>query len=471
MPDFQGKDPLYQLPYGYKAHHVNPDLFVNKLDMKKGKLVLPGRGEYSLLILPDDVVFSLESLQKLEKLVAAGALVTGPRPTRVPSLSDFENELSELETLAGKLWGNIDGETVQENIYGKGKMIWGKSIKTILAEEEILPDIHHSDPENEIIRFTHKRKGGEDIYYLFNQSTEEKNLEFLFHVENKIPEVYDPVEGNRKECIVFKQEDSQIRIPLSFRPRQSCFVVFRDGDPGVHFTAISEGGKLLFPAEAGNTGSGKLPEVSIQDQGIIELKSAEGGRYSFMTNQDHTYEVDVPAPESVMISDFSGSITFNPDGEPGSDTRTIEIDELDSYTDFEDPFIRYFSGTAAYEIRFDLPEEWVEKDHVYVLHAGNTGATAEVRLNGALLDVVWQPDQPMILEVQPEQEGNVLEIRTTNIWRNGLIADLSGNWQGENLWTTSPLHQYMDSDSELFPAGIRGPLKLTKFPPAEISLR
>jgi len=470
MPDFQGKDPLYQLPYGYKAHHVNPDLFVNELVMNNGKLVLPGRGQYSLLILPDDDVFSVESLQKLEKLVSAGAIVVGPRPSRVPSLNGYETELSALEILAAKLWGDIDGKTVFENEFGKGKIIWGKSIETILDEEGILPDINHNDPDSEIIRFIHKRKGAQDIYYLFNQSLEEKSLEFLFHIEDKIPAIYHPQEGTIDKCKVLISEGSQTRIPIHFRPRQSCFVVFSGGIPEESIISVSEGGNSLFPVEAGSVVPGALPSVSMRADGIIDVMSAQGGQYTFMTNLGHTFELDIPSSESLTIRDFSGSITFNPDGEPGSETRTIEIDRLDSYTEYEDPNIKYFSGTAEYEIRFDLPAEWVEEDHDYILLAGETGASAEVWLNGVLLDVVWEPDYPLLLETPPEKGMNVLEIRTSNIWRNSLIGDLAGIRPQEDLWTTSPLNQYMNRDSELFPAGVRGPVKIIKYSPAEISL-
>ena len=449
MPDFQGIHPLYSLPYGYRADHINPDLL--------------GQPAYRLLLLPDDPVMSLKSLQKLEKLVASGALVSGPKPQTIISLADYESESGAMTELAGKLWGNADGKTVFENPYGKGKVIWGKPIQDILEGEGILPDVENNDPRPENFRYIHKRLGSQDIYYLFNQSQEEKQVEFLFNVMDKTPSVYDPVNGNAQPCMSFKKEGSRTRVPLHFRPRQAFFLVFNEGVSGEHFVEILQDGKIIFPAAASGDGQA-MPVLNLKETGEIELLSLTGGDFTLISNKGNTRQVKVPEAEILDIKEFKGQIMFH-DGDAGKmdKTRSVEISELTSYTDYEDPVIKYFSGTASYTIQFELPGDWVEPGHVYFLRAGETGASAEIRLNGELLDVVWEPDYPIRLESLPQAGTNLLEVKTTNIWRNRIIGDLQGMFPEGKVWTTSPIDSYLNKNSELFPAGLRGPLRMLKY--------
>jgi hypothetical protein len=39
------------------------------------------------------------------------------------------------------LWGTVDSSTVQERVYGKGKIIWGKTVRDVLLQRGITPDV------------------------------------------------------------------------------------------------------------------------------------------------------------------------------------------------------------------------------------------------------------------------------------------------------------------------------------------
>jgi hypothetical protein len=99
------------------------------------------------------------------------------------------------------------------------------------------------------------------------------------------------------------------------------------------------------------------------------------------------------------------------------------FDKLVSWTENENPDIRYFSGTAGYSIRFDLSHDPTAKDVRAWLDLGEVGVMAEVRVNGVDRGVVWQ--RPFVVEVGKDLRSgaNTVEINVTNVWINRLIGD------------------------------------------------
>ncbi len=65
----------------------------------------------------------------------------GPKPTRSGGLKDRDEKDELVKRIADRLWGDCNGKTVKENQYGKGKVIWGKTLKQVLAERGLGPDL------------------------------------------------------------------------------------------------------------------------------------------------------------------------------------------------------------------------------------------------------------------------------------------------------------------------------------------
>ena len=89
-----------------------------------------------------------EVLKKIESLVEKGATIVGPKPTRSHGLKDRDEKDERVKRIADRLWGDCDGETVKENQYGKGKVIWGKTLKQVLADRGLGQDfsfVSHND--------------------------------------------------------------------------------------------------------------------------------------------------------------------------------------------------------------------------------------------------------------------------------------------------------------------------------------
>ena len=112
--------------------------------------------------------------------------------------------------------------------------------------------------------------------------------------------------------------------------------------------------------------------------------------------------------------------------------KAIRLDSLRDWTSFDDPDIRYFSGTASYETALtDWPGGIVDLGVVRNL--------AEVYTNGVLCASLWRP--PFRFRLAAAREIR-LEVRVTNLWPNRLIGDAfkadDGAWSEKGVITEIP---------------------------------
>jgi hypothetical protein len=99
----------------------------------------------------------------------------------------------------------------------------------------------------------------------------------------------------------------------------------------------------------------------------------------------------------------------------------VEFQKLESWTSRSEPGIRYYSGTATYVKRFDVPN--IVRGRRLSLDLGAVANVAAVRLNGRNLGVVWTEPFQVDITALFRRAGNILEVRITNLWPNRLIGD------------------------------------------------
>lgn len=94
----------------------------------------------------------------------------------------------------------------------------------------------------------------------------------------------------------------------------------------------------------------------------------------------------------------------------------VAFDKLISWSEHSDPGVKYYSGTAVYRTRFELPPTFMRSNSVTLLDLGNVADIAEVRINGESAGVVWKP--PFRLDVSRWLRAgkNELEVRVANQW-------------------------------------------------------
>jgi hypothetical protein len=308
------------------------------------------------------------------------------------------------------------------------------------------------------LMFIHKTIGNEEAYFVANQQNVPLSRECIFRVKGKIPEIWDPQYGTTIKPAIYNIEKNQLRIPVTFKPKESLIFIFRNGNAENYICKVNIGGKQIFPLiELADTMIG-VPGATYGNL-KYELTSGQAGDYVFSTNKGREFKVSFAKPDTFEIKDFKGSIEFAPVYR--ASIAPVTITELKPFTSFVNPDIRYFSGTAKYTIYFTLPVNFTSKTDSILLCMGNFEATTEIRLNGQLLDHAWMPGY--LLNVgNLLLSDNKLEVIVANTCRNRIIGDFIEYGKVQTVWTSAPVEQYLDKNKFLKPSGLMGPLVLIK---------
>lgn len=170
---------------------------------------------------------SLVTGSMLRELVAAGMTLVGPKPETAPGLKDYPRCDQQLQTIAAELWGNCDGNTVTERAYGKGRVVYGRTIRDVLQAGGVKPDFEYTAQPGAFLDWIHRNADGSDIYFIFNRKDRTEKAECRFRIAGRQPELWDPVTGEVRDAAAFSQADGRTMLPLEFAPYQSLLVVFR----------------------------------------------------------------------------------------------------------------------------------------------------------------------------------------------------------------------------------------------------
>ena len=396
---YKGFNQAGALP-GYDYDVCNEEVLLQTI-VEDGMLVVPGGVKYRVLVLPYHKVLSMAALDKVVELLKHGAIVLGPKPERLVSLVGGEEAQQKFHAIANVLWGMHPDEAGQRTI-GKGKLVWGQTSLQYLQDSgaafdfEVLGVGRQSD-----FQFIHYVVGGKDVYFVCNQTDSANAVNCAFRVSGRRPEIWDPVYGEVRKAEAYKQESGRTIVPLEFEPYGSVFVVFGDE------IAIGEQG------EAGSN--------------YIEMQTA----------------AEVRGPWQVSFDTKWGGL------------ESVEFETLMDWTRHENNGIKYYSGKAVYENKFDMDvtngkRYWIQLNSV--LDAG----IAAVKINGKEAGVTWT--KPFVLEITDKivDGENSLEITVVNTWQNRLIGD-RGKPQKERFTETNIK---VKDEWKLRPSGLLGPVEI-----------
>jgi hypothetical protein len=241
------------LPAGYDYDAINADVLMRDATVKQGRIQLKSGASYAVLVLPpDDINMTPPMMRCLRQLVKAGATVVGPRPQQSPSLENYPQCDAQVKTIAAELWGKCDGTSVQENRYGRGRIIWGKSLAGIFAEQKLKPDFEfHGTQGASQLAYAHRIAGAADIYFVSNQRQRFDSVDCTFRVSGKAPELWHPDTGVIEPAPIWSDAGGRTQVRLNLDPAGSVFVVFRQpaghGDPVVAATADFASRTNLMP--------------------------------------------------------------------------------------------------------------------------------------------------------------------------------------------------------------------------------
>ena len=348
------------LPAGYGFDYINADGLTHAIKVQDGELASASGMRYRLLVLdPYSRHMSLPVLRAIRALVAAGAVVAGPKPTDTPSLAD---DLAEFNRLSTELFG--DGTGV--HTVGKGKVYADSDAASALKALDIAPDFDYSRPKPDTrIEFVHRKLPDADIYFLDNRNERDETFDASFRITGKAPEVWRSETGS-SEPTSYQIVNGRTTVPLRLEPWGSVFVVFR---------------------HAATAASRTMPERS-----------------------------------KTKLATVSGpwSVSFQPGrGAPGS----VTLDRLTSWSDSSDPGIRYFSGAGTYTRTIEAPADWFKPGGQLWLDLGDVKNLASVSVKGTSLGVTWHAPFRVNVTGTLRAGSNTLVITVYNAWVNRLVGD------------------------------------------------
>jgi hypothetical protein len=439
-------------PPGYDYDTIDPGTILARLKIDNGRIVLPDRMSYRVFVLPNQRTITMPVLRKLRDLVEQGMclVVGGAKPESTPSLTDYPAADNEIRKLAGDIWGDLNGSTVTERSFGKGRVFWGQPLASVLQKLNVKPDFEFSSRSGRAdINNIHRRLGDADFYFVANRGQQSEELVCTFNVERKQPELWDAATGQMVPLAIYDNADGRTRLPLQLDPSGSTFVVFRAAAPARQFQAVTKDGAVLInsapypsakettaPAPkrggggggAGGGGQQMMPLPKSEEPFAVELAGGpkgellawQNGEYDLLDNRDRSTVVKVSGLEKPLEIAGPWRVTFPANlGAPPE----ITLDKLISWTEHSDAGVKYFSGMATYHKRFTIAAEAAVGIKRLFLDLGRVLVLAEVVVNGKNLGVLWKlPFRVDITEAVHPGE-NDLEIRVTNLWPNRLIGD------------------------------------------------
>ncbi|HKN21663.1 MAG TPA: glycosyl hydrolase [Terracidiphilus sp.] len=389
-------------PDGYAFDFVNSGVVLKELSFKDGRLVTPGGTSYRILYLGGrSQRMTLPVLRQLRSLIAQGAVVVGNRPTDSPSLADDE---AEFQRIADQLWGRKAAPNHGMVRVGKGRVYAGASANDVLAALGVARDFEYARPEPDAnLMFVHRKLADGDTYFVDNRSDRAEDVNAIFRVDGKAPELWDAASGTTQP-VSYSIADGRTTVPLHLEPYGTTFVVFRE------------------PAK---TTSRALPERK---------------------------ETVVAGGDDSLNKDWF--VGFEPNrGAP----QTAQFDRLISWSESADLGVKYFSGSATYTKKTEVPASAFSPGAHIWLELGDVENIAEVFVNGKYEGIVWKTPFRIDVTQALVPGSNQIVVKVTNLWVNRMIGDQQP-WALKK-YAFADITPYK-ADSPLLPSGLLGPVRL-----------
>ncbi|HMD70136.1 MAG TPA: glycosyl hydrolase [Bryobacteraceae bacterium] len=258
-------------PAGYDWDTIDAEAIQTRVKIEDGRISLPGGQTYSVLVLPPRKKISLALLRKIRDLVHDGMkLVVTARPEETPGLTEYPNCDAEVKRIVSEVWGDLDGQHVQDRAFGKGRVFWG-GLDAVLRDLGLEPDFFAFDPAggHAPIHWIHRRVGEADVYFIANRRRQAVELMCGFRTSRRQPEFWDAVTGETVKTPFLRSTGNRTGVGLRLEAAGSIFVVFRSGATARLDAVIAEGALKRMPAD-GKAGPAQQPSL-VTDNFAISL--------------------------------------------------------------------------------------------------------------------------------------------------------------------------------------------------------
>jgi hypothetical protein len=395
----------------------------------------------------------LRSLERVRDFCRAGGVVIAIErlPEYSTGFTGFEENDAKVQSIVAEMFGAIPiREAIVRNKYGQGEAILLRSETDLpkILREHLQPDFALQKPADAVVHL-HRRVDDADVYFVTNNSDLDQENSALFRTDRKCVELWDAETGEMKPLANYRVEDRGVRIPFHLKPRESVFYIFTNAPEPAHVVETNADAVTV-------AGEGKVI-CTTADNGTIYIRTggaAKAGRKEQLVK-------DLPAPMEI-----SGEwlVTFQA---YKFDKLVKKMGVLHSWSDDADT--RNFSGTARYELEFELPPVLLEKGRRVTLDLGTVADASKVWLNSQAAGVTWK--RPHLHDVSKlvKPGNNFIEVRVSNRLIN-YVAGLKlpewaikseekyGSYNERQQWYYFLSREY--GAENIPPAGLIGPVRL-----------
>lgn len=432
------KNTPFHIGEGYDYEIINTEILLNELTVKDGKLVLPGVSDYHMLYVSEEAL-SPKTLRKLEELANMGAIIIGKKPTYAPGLRK-RSTIDSVVSITDRLWA----PSTENAPFKKGMINSASTPIEVLEFLNILPDFdysdNHVDQRKAPLDYIHYQKGDLDFYFIRNTTDTWISRACSFRQVNKIPEIWNPETGDVFPVNIYNQKENSTKIPLTFPPYGSYFMVFKNGITAPKYIGIK-------PLE------NVLPRLDYTTNGLIFLDSTELELQLPMGSKKIT-----PLIEKTTLF---GNWKLSFPGLSGVSSERI-FPKLISWTNAEDDDIRYFSGIATYKKTFEFRKP--EINEIIYLDLGEVAEITEVWINDKPLGISWTAPHRFDVSSVILEGKNTLKIEVANTWSNRLTGDArTGNKSTETNIVKANKNLIPWEELPLKKSGLLGPVTIQSY--------
>ncbi len=226
----------------------------------------------------------------------------------------------------------------------------------------------------------------------------------------------------------FAGKDPAYLVPKRLRIRYSL-------DGLAEETVVAENREVRLPAMQWRLADW-LPELTGRRQGT-QMLAWDNGRYTLRQSDGQEKVVTVDSLPALIMADQPWTVDFTPGW--GAPDR-IKLPRLISWSDHDNPGVRYYSGTATYRSQMAIPDNFKQAADRIWLDLGQVCCLAEVIVNGQNLGVLWCNPYRVDITDAARAGDNDLEIRVTNLWVNRIIGD--EQLPDDCEWSGKPLKEW-----------------------------
>jgi len=349
---------------GYKYDSFNPDALFNLATVKNGNIELPGGASYKLLVLPQsnpmipDTTLSAKARECVRQLQRQGAKVI-------------------------RQWNDstLDALGITRDV------IFTDSAKALAGG----------------FAWSHRTAPDADIYFISNQQNKLRNIVVSLHVAGRVPELWNPVNGEILTAGEWDFNKGRTELPLRLDANESLFIV------------------LQKPTK--------------------ENSSKKGLNWI----------------ESKPLQELTGSWSVKFDTAYGGPVAPVIFDKLEDWCKRPEFSIKYYSGTAVYSQNFQWKGKPGKSSRIW-LDLGKVLKIAEVKVNGIACGVAWTAPYRVDISNALKSGNNRIEIAVTNTWINRLIGDSLVPENQRVTYTVGPVYR-LDT-KKIDESGLFGPVKI-----------